>query len=116
MSEPNVNPTQSAECQARVAELLATRPVDGRRVQLRENRGGWRYTGLTGICERLSEDGKQLVINVEHDPESYWPAGSLLLVDLDHETQPVFETDPPVTVTLSAELAALLNRPGSPRA
>ena len=73
-----------------MAVLLATRPHDGRQVELRENRGGWHYTGLSGTCECLSEDGKQLVLIVECDPESYWPVGTTLLVEIDHETQPAW--------------------------
>ena len=83
-------PQQSEWCRQRVAELLATRPVDGRQVELRENRGGWHYTGLSGTCERLSEDGTHLVLTVEHDPDNYWPIGMMLLAVLDHETRPVF--------------------------
>lgn len=64
---------------------------DGRQVELRENRGGWRFTGLSGTCERLSEDGKHMVLAVEYDPDSYWPTGTLLLVELDHETRPAYQ-------------------------
>lgn len=86
-----MKPEQAEWCRNRVVELLATRPRDGRQVELRENRGGWRYTGLSGTCECLSEDGKHLVLTVEHDPESYWPIGTTLLVELDHETQPAWQ-------------------------
>lgn len=71
--------------------LLATRPHDGRRVVLCESRGGWRYTGLSGICECVSDDGKAVVLTVEHDPEEGWPVGSKVLVTFDHETQPTWQ-------------------------
>lgn len=103
-----MNPQQSEECRHRVAELLATRPVDGRSVALRENRGGWRYTGLSGTCERLSDDGQQMVLSVEHDPEDYWPPGIKLLVQFDHETQPFFREDLPMPDLLSQLRAELL--------
>jgi len=103
-----MKPEQALEHRQRVAELLVSRPHDGRKVTLRENRGGWRYEGLSGICECLSEDGSHMVLKVEHDPESYWPLGSTLLVVLDHETYPMYEDDPPVVVILSPEVRALL--------
>lgn len=87
MSRP---PEQAAVHQARVAELCASRPYDGRRVTLQEDRGGWKYIGLSGVCTRLSSDERQMVLMVEQDPEDYWPVGIELLVDLDHETVPLF--------------------------
>lgn len=73
-----------------IAELRDTRPYDGRRVTLREKRGGWRFTGLSGICTRLAVDKRRMVLLVEHDPENYWPLGIEILVELDDETAPEF--------------------------
>lgn len=79
------------EIKDRIAELNASRPYDGRRVMLHENRGGWKWVGLGGVCTRLAADGCQLVMIVETDPEGYWPVGAELLVDIDDETTPRFD-------------------------
>jgi hypothetical protein len=89
-------PTLSPDIQQQIAELRTSRPYDGRRVTLHESRGGWRYKGISGICERLAADRHYMVIVVEHDPESYWPAGMAILAELDDESVPVFH--PTVTV------------------
>lgn len=83
-------PTQSAENRLLVASLHSTRPFDGRRVILAEKRGGWRYTGIRGICLRLAQDSRHMVIIVENDPDDYWPVGMEILVELDHESAPIF--------------------------
>jgi hypothetical protein len=83
-------PKLSVEIQQQIADLRVTRPYDGRRVTLQESRGGWKYTGLTGICLHLAADNHYMVLRVEHDPEGYWPVGMELLAELDHETVPVF--------------------------
>lgn len=80
----------SPEIAAEIRELTLSRPYDGRLVELRENRGGWRYTGLYGTCVCTSKDGKRLVLAVEIDPDRYWPVGYHVLVYLDHETAAVF--------------------------
>lgn len=81
---------QSPECQRLVAELNASRPYDGRRVTIRETRGGWTWMVLSGICTRLAADERHMVLWVEHDPDSYWPVGMELLADLDEESVPIF--------------------------
>lgn len=83
-------PVQSPDSRQHIAELYATRPYDGRRVTLRESRGGWKFAGLSGICMRLAADRSLMVLAVEHDPENYWPFGMEILVALDHETVPAF--------------------------
>jgi hypothetical protein len=83
-------PTQSAENRLLIASLHSTRPFDGRRVILAEKRGGWRYTGIRGICLRLAQDSRHMVIIVENDPDDYWPVGMEILVELDHESAPIF--------------------------
>jgi len=83
----------SPDIQQQIADLRASRPYDGRRVTLRENRGGWRYEGLTGICVHLAVDRRLMVLLVEHDPEGYWPVGMEILAELDHETVPLFVDD-----------------------
>lgn len=79
------------EIQDAIAKLCLTRPRDGRFVTLKENRGGWKYTGLSGVCKCLSEDGTRMVLIVENDPEKGWPVGSDVLVELDDETAADFE-------------------------
>lgn len=83
-------PILSSNIQRQIAELRATRPYDGRRVTLHESRGGWKYTGLSGICVHLSADHHYMVLMVEHDPNDYWPVGMEILAELDHESVPVF--------------------------
>jgi hypothetical protein len=83
-------PTLSTKIRNQITELRASRPYDGRRVQLRESRGGWKYTGLSGVCTHLAADKHYMVLVVEHDPEGYWPVGMEILAELDHETVPVF--------------------------
>lgn len=73
-----------------IAKLHASRPYDGRHVTLREKRGGWRYTGISGICTRLAADNRYMVLLVENDPDGYWPVGMEILVQLDNETVPDF--------------------------
>lgn len=80
----------SQEIITRIDELRASRPYDGRRVTLHENRGGWRFEGLTGTCTRFAVDGNTMVLCVEYDPEDYWPVGMELLVELDNETSARF--------------------------
>jgi hypothetical protein len=62
--------------------LCRERPYDGRRGTLAEKRGGWRYTGLTGVLRHLSLDGREAAFQVENDPDDYWPAGMIILVEL----------------------------------
>ena len=83
-------PSLSSDTQRMIADLRATRPYDGRRVTLRESRGGWKYEGLTGVCIHLAADRRHMVLKVEHDPESYWPIGMEILAELDHESVPMF--------------------------
>ena len=94
MTEPTTTPTSapilSPDIQRRIADLRATRPYDGRRLTLRESRGGWKYEGLTGICTHLAADHHYMVIVVERDPEGYWPNGMEILAELDHESVPMF--------------------------
>ena len=83
----------SLNIQHQIAELTATRPYDGRRVEMREKRGGWRYTGVCGVCgvcTRRSADGRLLVVMIEDDPDEYWPVGMEILVQVDSESVPVF--------------------------
>jgi hypothetical protein len=86
-------PILSTDIQQQIAELRASRPYDGRRVTLRESRGGWEYEGLSGICTHLAADRNYMVLVVEHDPEGYWPIGMEILAELDHESVPVFHDD-----------------------
>lgn len=83
-------PSQSEESRRKLAELTASRPYDGRYVRLCENRGGWHYAGLFGVCTRVSEDGRFLALVVEEDPEGRWPAGTEVIAEIDHETVPAF--------------------------
>lgn len=76
--------------QQQIADLRAACPYDGRRVTLHESRGGWKYTGVSGICTHLAADRRHMVLVVEHDPENYWPVGTTILAALDHETVPEF--------------------------
>jgi hypothetical protein len=85
-----MSPSQSPNSQSLISELNTSRPYDGRLVQLRESRGGWRYTGISGVCTRFAEDRRHMVIVVEHDPDDYWPVGMEILAELDSETVPVF--------------------------
>lgn len=92
-------PQQSEDCRRVIAELNDCRPYDGRRVTIRETRGGWTWMGVSGVCTRLAEDRRHMVIIVVHDPDSYWPIGMELLAELDHESVPIFEaTNPDNTV------------------
>jgi len=59
-------------------------------VTLLESRGGWKYTGLSGICVHLAADYHYMVLVVDHDPEDYWPIGMEILAELDYETVPYF--------------------------
>jgi hypothetical protein len=86
-------PILSPDIQRQIAELRASRPYDGRRVTLRESRGGLEYEGLSGICTHLAADHHHMVLMVEHDPESYWPIGMAILVELDHESIPMFHDE-----------------------
>lgn len=81
---------RQATIAAQISELRASRPYDGRRVTLRETRGGWRWTGISGICTRIAADHRYMVILVEHDPDDYWPVGGEILAELDDETVPMF--------------------------
>jgi hypothetical protein len=93
MTTPTTSTTAlilSPDIQRQIAELRASRPYDGRRVTLRESRGGWKYEGLTGICTRLAADRRHMVLIVEHDPNGYWPIGMEILAELDHESVPLF--------------------------
>lgn len=83
-------PALSAEIQRQIAELRASRPYDGRRVTLHENRGAWKWLGLSGICAHLAADNHYMVLVVENDPEGYWPVGMEILAELDDETSAVF--------------------------
>jgi hypothetical protein len=83
-------PTLTPDIQRRIAELRTTRSYDGRRVTLCESRGGWKYTGLSGICTHLAADHHYMVLVVEHDPKDYWPIGMEILVECDHESVPMF--------------------------
>lgn len=89
MSTPILPP----DVQRQIAELRATRPYDGRRVTLRESRGGWKYEGLSGTCAHFAADHHYMVLVVEHDPEGYWPIGMEILAELDHESVPVFHDE-----------------------
>ena len=84
-------PKLSAAIQHQIAELHASRPYDGRRVTLRETRGGWTWVGINGICLRIAADRHYMVLLVENDPEGYWPVGMEILAELDHETVPMFD-------------------------
>ena len=90
MTELEEHQKLSPNIRRMIAELRASRPYDGRRVTLRESRGGWSYTGISGICTRLAADNRHMVLLVENDPESYWPVGMEILAQLDNETVPVF--------------------------
>ena len=90
MDKPKLSP----DIQRQIAELCTSRPYDGRRVMLHESRGGWKYTGLTGICAYLAADNHYMVLVVEHDPEGYWPVGMEILAELDDESVPVFADVP----------------------
>ena len=83
-------PTLSDDIQQRIADLRATRPYDGRHVTLHESRGGWKWTGIRGICTHLAADHHYMVLVIEHDPEGYWPVGMEILAELDHESVPLF--------------------------
>lgn len=83
-------PVLSADILRRIDELHANTPYDGRRVVLREKRGGWRWWGLRGVCIRLANDRRSMVLKVEHCPDDYWPIGMEVLAELDHETVPYF--------------------------
>jgi len=85
--------TLSTDIQRHITELRASRPYDGRRVTLRESRGGWKYTGLSGICTHLAADRHYMVLVVEHDPEGYWPIVMEILAELDHESVPMFHNE-----------------------
>ena len=85
-------PVLSPDIQRQITELRATRPYDGRRVTLHESRGGWKYTGLSGICTRLAADRRHMVLVVEHDPDNYSPVGMAILAELDHESVPMFSS------------------------
>lgn len=74
----------------RIDELRATRPYDGREVVLMESRGGWHWNGVRGICTRLAQDGRSMVLAVDEDPDGYWPHGMEILAELDSETRPYF--------------------------
>lgn len=87
---PTTSPTLSPDIQRQIAELRASRPYDGRHVTLLESRGGWKYTGLSGICVHLAADYHYMVLVVDHDPEDYWPIGMEILAELDYETVPYF--------------------------
>jgi hypothetical protein len=80
----------SPDIERQIAELRASRPYDGRRVTLREKRGGWRYAGVSGVCTRISADGRRMAILVEDDPDGHWPAGLEILAEIDHESVPDF--------------------------
>jgi len=86
-------PTLSPDVQQRIAELRSSRPYDGRRVTLHESRGGWKYTGISGICTYLAADRHYMVIVIDHDPEGYWPVGMEILAELDHESVPMFHDE-----------------------
>lgn len=81
----------SDERAERIGGLIASRPYDGRRVTLRETRGGWTYTGISGVCTRISANGDHMVILVENDPDGYWPVGTEILAQIDADSVPVFE-------------------------
>lgn len=81
----------SPDIQRRIDELRTSRPYDGRRVTLRETRGGWTWLGISGVCTRLAEDGRLMVLQVEHCPDGYWPIGMEILAELDDETVPIFK-------------------------
>lgn len=87
---PKPSPTLSLDIQRRIAELRATRPYDGRQVTLHESCGGWKWTGISGICAHLAVDRHYMVLVVEHDPQGHWPVGMEILAELDHETVPQF--------------------------
>lgn len=70
-----MTPILSPDIQRQIAELRASRHYDGRRVTLHESRGGWKWTGLRGICTHLAADHHYMVLVIEHDPEGYWPIG-----------------------------------------
>lgn len=69
----------------------------GRRVRLMENRGGWRFNGLLGTCVAISARDEFMLLEVEHDPDEYWPAGSRVIVELGTDahgtTTAVFEPE-----------------------
>ena len=92
MTAPSAKPIPilSPDTQQRIADLRATRPYDGRRVTLRESRGGWKFEGLTGTCMHLAADHHYMVLKVEHDPEEYWPVDMEILAELDDESVPAF--------------------------
>lgn len=86
MTEPKLSPN----IERQIAELRVSCPYDGRRVTLRETRGGWTWMGISGVCTRLAADGGHMVLLVESDPDGYWPVGMEILAQLDAETVPVF--------------------------
>ena len=85
-------PTQSPDAQRQIIELRATRPYDGRRVTVCESRGGWKFEGVSGVCTHLAADHRLMVLVVERDPANHWPIGMAILVELDHESVPAFDS------------------------
>jgi hypothetical protein len=75
MCEPPLSP----DILRQITELRTSRPYDGRQVTLRESRGGWKFTGISGICVHLAADHRRMVLVVENDPDGYWPVGMLIL-------------------------------------
>jgi hypothetical protein len=58
----------------------------GMHVTLHEHRGGWHYRGLSGVCVALSARDEYMLLEVDHDPEGYWPSGSRVMVELREST------------------------------
>jgi hypothetical protein len=86
-----VSRRQQLELADQIAALRASRPHDGRRVTMRETRGGWTYVGISGTCARISADGSRMLVQVENDPDDYWKRGEEILVEVDDESVPVFD-------------------------
>jgi hypothetical protein len=71
MNEPSWRP---ATC--------STTCCHGTHVTLHENRGDWHWVGLHGTCIAISARDEFMLLEVNHDPDGYWPVGSRLLVEL----------------------------------
>lgn len=57
-------------------------PRHGSRVTIHENRGGWCWWGLQGVCIAISARDEFMLLEVEFDPEGFWPRGRRVLVEL----------------------------------
>ncbi len=77
---PRVVARMAVDVPPSIPQKLDTR--HGAKVTLYENRGGWRYVGLSGTCIAISARDEYMLIEVDHDPVGYWPVGSRVMVEL----------------------------------